>query len=162
MIYGFLKTAKVHLIMCKQVKRMQCFCYMIVFNTASPGCVIFLLRVSWTIDCLVFCFFFFFNSLRAVHDIFPSWISNQICIWWTRQHTFFELRQTVTLSSCSCMLRLLLDPRAPALLPALPSILLVFFISPLTWWWPTSVRAFKVSRQMLDSWAIAPASQTSL
>lgn len=51
---AFLKTAKVCLVMCKQVERMQCFCYMAVFCTSSPGCVIVLFGVSWAIDCLVF------------------------------------------------------------------------------------------------------------
>lgn len=54
MTCGFLKTAKVHLMACKQVERLQCFCYLVVFSTSSPGCVMLLLGVSWAIDFPIF------------------------------------------------------------------------------------------------------------
>lgn len=50
---SFLKTTSVHLLMCSQVERVRCICYMVAFNSFSSGSLMVLFGLSWIIDCLV-------------------------------------------------------------------------------------------------------------
>lgn len=94
------------------VERVRCFCYLAVFNTSNPGCLIFFcLGFPGSLIVLIF------NSLKKSMMFFPPWIS---CVPGGQDNLVSLSRVHTDLQFMSCMLRFILEPLLPSsFLPAL-------------------------------------------